>query len=236
VTLLDPRNVSSDTTLRTAHDLPHVDGVSELILADPHPVTLAGLAHVVQSAGDLRVVAECTSAEEAVEAIGRYPAATLVVDLHLPPGGALALLRRLAATPRPSLPIVLLASRISDEDTLEALRAGIRGLALKEMESRLVIECIRSVSRGDTWIENAALTAMVERAVRGETQRPALRRRLTRRETHVLSLVAQGLSNKEITRQLRIAEGTVKIHLHNIYRKVGVEDRLQLTQYAKQTV
>jgi len=211
-------------------DAPQVDAVvATLILADPHQVTLAGIEYLADAETDLRTVARCTSARETLEAVDQHPSATLVIDLHLPPDGAFAVLRQLDAGRR-SLPIVLLAGRISDREMLDAMRIGVRGVALKDMSPRLIIECIRHVARGETWIETATFAAIVERAIQDDLRMQELRRRLTRRELHVLDLVADGRSNKEITSELNIADGTLKIHLHHIYRKIGVKDRRQLAQ------
>lgn len=219
-------------TIKEPVNEPRRDGrPTGLILADPHPVTLAGIRHLVESELDAQVLVDCVNATETLAAVAQHPAATLVIDLHLPPDGALPLIRQL--TGHHLGPTVLLASQISHQETFDALRAGVRGVALKQLAPAVIIECIRSVAGGETWIENVTFASVMERAIQSDARKQDLRRLLTRRELHILTLVGEGLSNKEITERLRIAEGTVKIHLNHIYRKVGVKDRAQLAQCAR---
>ena len=143
-----------------------------------------------------------------------------------------ATLRHLAAEGLTYLRVVLLADSISDQQMLDALQLGVQGVALKGMSPKLIMDCIRRVAAGETWIENDAFGTIMERAVRHNLRMQELRRLLTRRELDVLGLVADGLSNKEITERLKISGGTIKIHLNHIYRKVGVKGRRQLARCA----
>jgi two-component system nitrate/nitrite response regulator NarL len=202
----------------------------DLVLADCHPIVLRGMQHLFDDEPDLDVVACCTNEEETLQAVLNHEPAVLVLDLHLPPSGGLALVRQLGAL---STRVVLLAASISENEMLEALRLGVKGSVLKEMAPRLLVECIRQVHRGGTWYENASIASVVEGLTRRETRAHQLRQALTRREAQVLQLVAAGLHNAEITARLEIAEGTVKIHLHHIYEKLGIKDRLQLVLCAR---
>lgn len=211
-----------------------VDTVS-LVLADPHPIVLAGMVHLFRKERGLRVVACCTTDGEAREAVVKHRPAILVLDLHLPRSGGLTLARDL--THRGSdAHVVLLADRVTDDEMLGALRCGVRGLVLKDMDPQRLVQCVRRVSLGEQWIENRSFGAAMDRLIRSDARMHELEQRLTRRELEILTLVADGLPNKEIHTRLDIAEGTVKIHMHNIYGKLGVKDRVQLALYARGAV
>ena len=156
----------------------------------------------------------------------------LVLDLRLPRNGGLAVLRALAQE-RIATRVVLLTASISESEMTEAIRLDVKGIVLKEMTARLIVQCIQHVGRGGTWFENESMGAVVERLIRRETGMRELGQRLTPRELQVLRFVAGGLRNKEITARLDITEGTVKIHMHNIYEKLGVRDRVQLALRAR---
>lgn len=203
-----------------------------LVLADGHPIVLRGLQHVFQAEADLHVIASCTNDEETLEAVIRSEPAVLVLDSRLPRRGGLGVLRDLARRRLPTR-VVLLAGSIRETEMTEAVRLGVKGVVLKEMPLRFFVQCIRHVHSGAMWIENRDFGQVVERIVRCK---PTLRegsRRLTNRELEIVRLVADGLRNNEIKTKLAITEGTVRIHLHNIYEKIGTNDRLQLALRAR---
>jgi DNA-binding NarL/FixJ family response regulator len=210
-------------------DIPEKVG---LVLADGHPIVLQGMRHLFQAEADLDVLVCCTNDEETLEAVVRCEPIVLVLDLRLPRNGGLAVLRAVAQE-RIATRVVLLTASINESEMAEAIRLGVKGVVLKEMTPRLLVQCVRQVGRGATWFENGSVGAVVERMLRHETGMRELGRRLTPRELQVLRCVAGGLRNKEITARLDITEGTVKIHLHNIYEKLGMRDRLQLALRAR---
>jgi DNA-binding NarL/FixJ family response regulator len=122
--------------------------------------------------------------------------------------------------------VVLLTISLSEDQMLEALRLGVRGMVLKEMAPKLLIDCIRKVHAGERWFEKESLGLALDRLM-GATGAAVL----TPRETDIVRMVAR--SNKEIATTLSITEGTVKIHLHNIYEKLGVDGRIALMLYAQ---
>ncbi len=197
-----------------------------LTLAGGYPIELWGMRHVFGAEPDIEVLDYCTSGDETVAAIAARNPAVLVLDLQLPPGG-MAVLHELARR-HPSTRVVLLATRVSDDVMLEAVRLGVKGVVLKDMPTGLLVQCVRRVARGFTWIENGSCTRVVDRMARHDATVRDLSKRLTRRELQILQLVAEGLRNKDITAKLAIAEGTVKVHLHHIYGKLGLNDRLKL--------
>lgn len=206
--------------------------IVSLVLAESHPLMLQAMQHLFQAEPDLHVVAACTKDDEVVAAVVNHTPDVLVLDLRLPRRGGLAVLRDLAPRRLPTR-IVLLCSSIREREMTEAVRLGVKGVLLKEMAPRFFVQCVRRVQDGAMWIENHGFGEVVERIVRSEPTLRDASPRLTPRELEVVRLVADGLRNKEITTRLNITEGTVKIHLHNIYEKIGTNDRLQLALRAR---
>jgi DNA-binding NarL/FixJ family response regulator len=204
-----------------------------LILVDDHPIVLQGLQHLFARLDDVDVVACCGDAETALEAARTLRPDVLVTDLRMPRMSGLALLAALKGDV-PACRTVLLTATISQDEVLEALKHGVSGLVLKDSPSDQLVGCVRRVHRGEQSLDPdtvaRALTDVVERErVRGE-----LTRTLTPRELELVRMVAQGLRNKTIGERLSITESTVKVHLHNIYEKLGVEGRLELVLMAQQ--
>jgi DNA-binding NarL/FixJ family response regulator len=206
----------------------------DLVLADGHPIVLQGLRHCFRWEADLDVIASCTSDETTLSAIDAYDPVGLVLDLRLPDTGGLRVLRVLSAQGR-STRVVLLSDSITEHEMSEAIRLGVRGIILKAMAPALLVQCVRQVCQGGMWFEHETFGAVIEGMHRREAGVRDLRQRLTRREVEVLQLVAAGHTNGEITEALKIAEGTVKIHVHNLYEKLGTRNRLQLALRARES-
>jgi DNA-binding NarL/FixJ family response regulator len=205
-----------------------------LVLADGHPIVLHGLRHCFRWEADLDVVACCTSDEATLRAVDACDPVGLVLDLRLPESGGLRVLRTLSAQRR-STRVVLLADSITEHEMSEAIRLGVRGVILKAMAPALLIQCVRQVCQGGMWFEHETFGSVIAGMHRREAGVRDLRQRLTRREVEVLQLLAAGHTNGEITGALKIAEGTVKIHVHNLYEKLGTRNRLQLALRARES-
>jgi DNA-binding NarL/FixJ family response regulator len=203
-----------------------------LVIADAHPIVLEGMQHLFRKERDLKVLACCATAEETLSAVERHHPAVLVLDLHLPARGGLATLRSLPNTHCPR--VILVAGSIGKDTMAVALHLGVRGVVLKEMPSDLIVKCVRQVHQGALWLEHTSAFAALNRLLRQGSELERLKHSLTRRELEVLQLVAGGLRNKDITGRLKITEGTVKIHLHNIYVKLGARDRVDLVLRARE--
>jgi DNA-binding NarL/FixJ family response regulator len=201
-----------------------------VVVADDHPIILSGLENLFRLERDLKVVASCSDGVEAVRAVLTYRPDVLVLDLHMPRLDGLGVLRRLSAV-RASTRCVLLAVSLESHELREAVRLGVRGAMLKEAAPQEIVRCVREIHAGGRWMD-----ASVESQVR--EQAAAARRiteLLTPREVEVARAVATGLRNKEIAERLSITEGTVKIHLHTIYEKLGVDGRTALVINLKET-
>jgi DNA-binding NarL/FixJ family response regulator len=204
-----------------------------VVLAESYPMLLAGMDHLLGvQAADVRVVARCVDGEQAVHAVRQHRPDVLVSDLHLPARDGLLVLRDLLNEQLPTR-VVLLAERIHEEEMLEAIRLGAKGFILKEMSGSLLVRCIRKVHAGETWVENISMARAIERLLHRDTGAREVAHLLTPRELDVLREAATGVRNKEIADRLHVSEGTVKIHLHNMYEKLEVKGRMQLILSAR---
>jgi DNA-binding NarL/FixJ family response regulator len=204
-----------------------------IIIADDHPVVRRGLSQFFADEAEMDVVAECADGESALQAVQRHLPDVLLVDLRMPVIGGLEVLRRLRDL-RLETRVVLLAGNISDDDVVEAMRLGVKGVVLKEMAPSLLVQCIRKVAGGGVWLEKEAVGRALEKMLQGEQSREKARVVLTPREIEIAQMIAGGFSNREVGQKLFISEGTVKTHLHTIYEKLGIKSRLQLANYAQE--
>jgi DNA-binding NarL/FixJ family response regulator len=198
-----------------------------LVLADDHPIVLDGLENLFRLEPDIRVVARCVNAEETLTAMTRHRPDVLLLDLRLPRKDGLTILRELRQK-KLDAKVVLLAAVLEDAEVLEALRLGVRGMLLKEQAPAMVVRCVRQVHAGEQWVEKHACTRALHTLLERRAGEAAAARVLTPRELQMVRMAAGGLRNKEMSQRLAISEGTVKIHLHHIYRKLKVENRVQL--------
>lgn len=204
-----------------------------IVLADDHPIVLDGLERLFGLEEGLEVIGRCRDGEEAVAAVRELAPDVLVLDVRMPGASGIEVLRMLEQEALATR-VVLLTAGLEDEQLLDAIRAGARGVVLKDMAPQLLVEAVRAVLAGGQWLEKGlggrALTRLLQRE-RGQSEASRL---LTPRELEIVRGVARGLRNRAIAEELFITEGTVKVHLHNIYEKVGVEGRVELTLYAQE--
>jgi DNA-binding NarL/FixJ family response regulator len=198
-----------------------------LVLADDHPIVLVGLENLFGREHDIRVVASCADGVEALHAISRHGPSVALLDLRMPRMSGLDVLRQVQLDEGMTR-IVLLAAVLDDEDLVEAVRLGARGVVLKEMAPTLIVKCVREVHAGGQWLEKRSVTQAFDRLVRRQAGTRDVEKMLTARELEIARSVAEGLRNKEIADRLRITEGTVKIHLHAIYEKLNIDGRVPL--------
>lgn len=191
----------------------------KVMIVDDHPIVRAGLLGMLAGEDDLTVVGEAGSADEAVAAARRLLPDVVLMDLRMPGGdGVSATTGVLAAAP--SARVVVLTTYESDTDILRAVEAGAAGYLLKDAARTDLVAAIRAAARGETVLAPSVATKLVNRM-----RRPQPADALSPRELEVLRLVAKGLSNAEIGRELFISEATVKTHLLRTFAKLGVSDR-----------
>ena len=198
-----------------------------IVIADDHPIVLAGLESLLHREGDMTVVARCTDGVEAIRAVVKHRPDILILDLRMPRADGVAALEQLCKQDIQTR-IVLLAAVVEDDQLLKAIRLGVRGVVLKEMAAQSLVDCIREVHAGRQWFDQRTVGDAIEKFVRRETAAKEISAILSRRELDVARAVVGGLRNREIAEKLGIAEGTVKLHLHTIYAKLNVDGRTAL--------
>lgn len=202
-----------------------------VVLADDHPLVLDGLQLLFSQAPDFIVVARCSDGEATLAAVRVHQPDLLILDLRIPGKDGLAVLRELADMHTPTRVIVLTAA-LDEDDTMQAIQLGVRGIVLKEMASEMLLRCARKVHAGGQWLEWEAAARALGKLLARETESDVITR-LTPRELEIVRLVVARLRNKEIGRRLAISEGTVKIHIHSIYGKLGVTSRFELAAHVR---
>jgi two-component system nitrate/nitrite response regulator NarL len=203
-----------------------------LVLADDHPLVHDGFELLCSREGDFRLLAKCQDGEEALQSVRRSLPDILVLETSLPKMDGFAVLREIRRDRLPTRAVILTAA-LDDEQALEALRLGVRGVVLKSMPTKLLAQCIRKVHAGGQWLEKQSAGRAIEKMLLREAGARRLANILTPREIEIARMVAQGQSNREISEKLLVREGTVKIHLHNVYKKLGIDNRVDLTLYAQ---
>lgn len=209
-------------------------GPVTLVLGDEHPIVLDGLERLFRLAKNFEILARCTTGADTLRAVRQHRPDILVFDIHIPWENGLSVLKELTKSKLPTRCVIFTAA-LNDDEMLEALRLGISGMVLKDMPPNLLIECIRKVRAGKKWFErDSSARALEKLAERERTARMAYEV-LSSRQMQILRMVAAGLPNKDIGKKLFISEGTVQVHLHNIYERLDVKSRLSLALYARET-
>jgi DNA-binding NarL/FixJ family response regulator len=193
-----------------------------VLVADDHPVVRAGLGAVIAGEADLLLVAQAENGERACGLFREHQPDVVLMDLRMPIMDGVQAIRTITAE-FPAARILALTTYEGDADIRRALEAGARGYLLKDMLLTEVITAIRAVRRGDRVIPAAVAARLAEFPERSD---------LTERELEVLQLVARGLSNKQVARAIGRTDETVKIHLKNMFAKLGVADRTEAVTIA----
>jgi DNA-binding NarL/FixJ family response regulator len=205
-----------------------------VLVADDQSMVRAGFRMLLTGEQDIEVVAEASNGREAVAMAGRFNPAVVLMDIRMPEIDGLEATRRILAANHAAR-ILILTTFGLDEYVYEALRAGASGFVLKDDPAEQLISAVRTVAAG-----NALLSpAITKRVIRQFTRitRPAPPKELgelTEREREILRLIAVGLSNAEIGRELYISETTVKTHVTHVLQKLGLRDRVQAVVLAYQ--
>jgi len=203
-----------------------------VVLVDDHPIVLHGLQQLFERHNEFKVVAACPDGDSALEAVRGTQPDVLVLDLRMPGTGGLDVLRTMASE-HMTCRTVLLTAAIRDEDAVQAVQLGAKGIVLKDSQPESLLECVRRVHRGEQWIDRDTLDRAIGTVYQREAPNAKPTTPLTPREIEIVRMVAQGLRNRVIAERLSISEGTVKVHLHNIYEKFNVDGRLELVLLAQ---
>jgi two-component system, NarL family, nitrate/nitrite response regulator NarL len=198
--------------------------VTAILVADDHPIVLEGLDALLRKF-QYSVVALCVNGEEVLNALHEQQLEPDIVllDINMPPPGGLELAHKLKQDGHPAK-IVLLTSNIDDKQIMAAMRFGVDGIVLKDTASQQLIAALDAVRSGRQWFDGDIVKRAVSKAQSVENSKNASDL-LSPREMDVVQLVARGIRNKEIARELGLTEGTVKFYLHRIYQKLNIDSR-----------
>lgn len=210
-----------------------------VLIADGQPIVLEGLQAVLSRQPTIQVIAEAADGIEAIEKSANLEPDVVLMDVKLPKVDGLTVLRTLQ-TRAPRAKVILFATADSKDEFVEAMKLGCSGILLKDSSTALIEKSIHKVHAGEIWLDSTTTAAVIRQfaspaefpAVHSNGKTSRERAQLSQREREIIVLIAQGYKNKEIAEKMFITEQTVKNHLHNVFDKLGVSDRLELALYA----
>ena len=202
-----------------------------VLLVDDHEMVRRGVRDFLETQGDITVVAEAGSGEEAVRLAAEHAPDVALMDLIMPGMDGVEATRRLT-TRSPRTSVVMLTSYHNDEHVFPAIRAGALSYVLKEIGPGELAEAVRKAAAGEAVLHPRVAARVVRELHGARRDEPNAFRELSDRELEVLKLIADGLSNAEIASRLYVSEKTVKSHVSNILGKLHLADRTQAAVYA----
>ena len=204
--------------------------VTRILVADDHEIVRRGLKLVMDREADLDVVAEAADGAEAVQRALEEDVDLAILDVSMPRMTGLQATRELARR-KPELRTLILSMYENEQFLYEALKAGASGYVLKSGADRDIVDACRAAMRGETFLYPSAVSALVRDFVQREGEDNAFDP-LTPREKEILKLIAEAHPSKTIAQLLTISIKTVERHRANIFEKLGMRDRVELTRYA----
>jgi DNA-binding NarL/FixJ family response regulator len=202
-----------------------------IVIADDHMVLRESLTALLQSQPDFHVLGTAANGEEALRLVQEQNPQVLVLDLFMPGGDGFEVLRTLERAGNRVASVVLTGSE-SQNDYVQVVRLGARGLVLKADNPQKLFAAIRSVAEGDLAFSDEIAHSILDAMVADQPAVPSSMTRLSERERHISYMVARGMRNRDIAADLSISENTVKRHLQSIFSKTGSRDRLELAVLA----
>jgi DNA-binding NarL/FixJ family response regulator len=203
-----------------------------ILLVDDHEVVRLGLRALLERHQQFEVVAEAGNAREAIEQVEQYSPDVVVMDIRLPGGSGIEACEEISEK-YPDTKVIMLTSYAEDEMLFSAIRAGASGYVLKQIEGEGLVRAIEAVGRGEALLD-PAVTQRIFQEVRkaAKEEEASAFAALTQQEKHVLMLVSEGKTNREIAKALFLGEGTVRNYVSSILSKLGVSNRAEAAAYA----
>ena len=202
-----------------------------ILIIDDHPLFRKGVAQLVESVENFRLVGEATSGREGLAMVQALRPDLVLLDLNMKEMNGIATLERIKKLDHDPL-VVMLTVSDAENDLVAALRAGADGYLLKDMEPEDLMAKLELAAKGQVVLDQT-LTGLLAHALRNDKLTPAAGSvNLTDREHEILTLIAAGMSNKLIARELGISDGTVKVHVKHLLRKLNLKSRLEAAVWA----
>lgn len=201
-----------------------------IVIADDHSMIREGLRQLLELDGDIQVVGEAGNGEECLEVIEKVKPDVVLLDINMPVMNGLKMLEVLRNSKNKNQRVLILTIHNEVEYLMKAVDIGVDGYVLKDADSAVLKKAIFKVHSGEQYIDFTMVPLLNEKIA--QEKEKIEDEKLTRREIEVLKLLAEGLFNKEIAYKLSISEKTVKNHVSNIFKKIGVFDRTQAAVYA----
>ncbi|HMK10657.1 MAG TPA: response regulator transcription factor [Acidimicrobiales bacterium] len=201
-----------------------------VFLLDDHEVVRRGLRDLLEAEGDIEVIGEASTESEAVGRVHALAPDVAVLDVRLEEGNGIEACREIRSRD-PNTSCLILTSFADDEALFQAILAGASGYLLKQIRTTDLVDAVRRVAAGQSLLDPAVTARVLERLRKGPAQDERLAR-LTEQERHVLQLVAEGLTNRQIGERLHLAEKTVKNYVTSMLAKLGMTRRTEAAVYA----
>lgn len=208
-----------------------------ILIADDHKLLREGIRNFLSLEPDFEIVGEATNGEEAVTQAAALKPDVMLLDINMPKANGIEVASRLKAS-CPEVRILALTIHDDQNYMMNMIQSGAAGYLLKDVEPAMMVQAIRRVAAGESYVEPSLTKKLFQGITNREEQKPAPAPgmvegdRLSAREIEVLRLIGKGMSNAEIARELYLSEKTVKNHLTNIFRKIDVTDRTQAVLFA----
>lgn len=200
--------------------------MAQIAIVDDHPIFLDGMAQFLSSHGH-DVIFCARSVDEAINQIQAQQPDLLILDVSMKDGGGLAVLSAIRGSGS-SVPVIFMTVHIRPEQTLEAIKLGIDGVVLKDSDPNELLDCIDQVLKGNKSIAPFVMEQALVHSISAPANDVNVLAALTERELEISGLIRAGLRNREIAARCGLTEGTVKVHLHSIFQKLGIKSRSEL--------
>src|SRR5437879_5234590 len=224
-----------EKTVRPAK--PDTEGSAEkpapvrVIIADTQSIYRVGIRKILALEDDIRVVAQAETLGQTIAAAIKFPTDVILLEAAITPNPPEAISELMKRTPASKIVVVMVEP--DEEDTVDLLRRGVRGIVSRSISPDLLVRCVRKVAQGETWLDNRGVNWVLEayRAQAAQLTSPRPKQKISDKELLIISCVTQGMRNKEIAREIGTTEQVIKNYLRKVYDKLGVSDRLELALY-----
>jgi two-component system response regulator NreC len=207
--------------------------MTRVLIADDHAVVRAGLRALLAEEAAFDLVGEAAGGYETIELVEKTDPEVLILDLSMPDLDGISVTRKLKPQ-FPSLKILILTLHEDEALLKEAIKSGAAGYILKRAAEAELISAIRSILRGDLYVDPSMVRVLIEESQSPKINQKAPTESLTQRETEILRLIVEGYTNRQIGQELNISIRTVEGHRANISDKLGLHSRVELVRYARQ--